>query len=822
MTVRDSATRFNTAALKIIEALGGDVTTGKCFCPVHDDGRNPSLKVNNGTKHPVVIHCFGGGRDHDREVIDKLRAMGVWPTSGHLAPSKTSIAAEQRRSKKDRLKYARGIWNGLKRSNGQHFAPLLKHYLSARAIKQVPSTALAALPIIYDDSEIGAHDPAMVLPIRNAEGKFKGIHVTWLNAEINGKRELNPQRQTYGLLKVNFVVLTKMDWDHPSPKLCVAEGVETALAMMQLTGLPGIAAAGQSFFQHLEPPRCAEYIIAPDNSDDGSSRKEAGLLAQRLVGSVVRIAMPNRPEGGKPGYDWNDALVDAGSDEDKLAELRRSILEAPRFEAVMTGVEKRELRISALAALKLDDHLAYEQERKTAAAELDLRVSVLDEEVDRRVGAMKETQQGAPPPPNMELLAASAKKIIESEDVLDLFVGDFSRLIAGEESLAKLIYLAATSRLFNGGAMHVAIKGPSAVGKSATRKAVLEFFPPEAVISFTAVSEKALLYFKDDFARKILSMGEASTKEETHFQDYLLRELMSEGKLRYMVPVKVGNEIETVTIEKNGPVAFIVTTTRNSLNLENETRMLSLEVDDSASQTRNVLRQVATVEGLNQQPVQADYEPWHDFQRWLAAGECRVIIPWAKTVTELIETTKSVRLRRDFRQLLLAIKAHAVVHRGHRKRNRRGEIVATIKEDYAPVYDLMKDLLASAAEVKARKTVVETVAAIVAVFEAAPRRDSVTVQQVAEKLGVDRSATYRRLQAAQAAGYVINTEKRQGYAGLYQVVEEPSAVSELLPSVEALQDQRDEELRKRDEERAERNARATPRNRQQRCTGGRN
>ena len=48
-------------------------------------------------------------------------------------------------------------------------------------------------------------------------------------------------------------------------------------------------------------------------------------------------------------------------------------------------------------------------------------------------------------------------------------------------------------------------------------------------------------------------MGEAITDEETKFQDYLLRELMSEGKLRYPVVQKVHGELTTVIIERDGP-----------------------------------------------------------------------------------------------------------------------------------------------------------------------------------------------------------------------------------------------------------------------------
>jgi hypothetical protein len=60
-----------------------------------------------------------------------------------------------------------------------------------------------------------------------------------------------------------------------------------------------------------------------------------------------------------------------------------------------------------------------------------------------------------------------------------------------------------------------------------------------------------------------------------------------------------GNDLATITVEKNGPVAFLVTTTKSKLHPENETRMLSLEIDDSQMQTRSVVGKVAEVEGLN-------------------------------------------------------------------------------------------------------------------------------------------------------------------------------------------------------------------------------
>lgn len=211
-----------------------------------------------------------------------------------------------------------------------------------------------------------------------------------------------------------------------------------------------------------------------------------------------------------------------------------------------------------------------------------------------------------------EAWEAAAHMIIECDDVLPLFAREIGPELAGEIPNAKLLYLIGTSRLFDK-TMHAAIKGTSSGGKSLLRQQVLRFFPAEDVVSFTTLSEKALLYYKDDFAHKILSMGEAAGADEQTLQDYLLRELISEGRLHYPVVQKVeGQGLVTVTIEKNGPVAFMVTTTKNSLHPENETRLLSLEIDDTEDQTRAVLKKVAQVEGLNKGRADRNYDAWHE------------------------------------------------------------------------------------------------------------------------------------------------------------------------------------------------------------------
>jgi hypothetical protein len=242
---------------------------------------------------------------------------------------------------------------------------------------------------------------------------------------------------------------------------------------------------------------------------------------------------------------------------------------------------------------------------------------------------------------------------------------------------------------------------------------------------------------------------------------------MSENILRYPVPQLINGRVVTTEIVKHGPVVFMVTTTRPTLHSENETRTLSLEIDDSVAQTRRVIQKQSQTVGLNSFPTETIYHRWQDFQRLLRIlgnkrpGGCwEVTVPFAPALGAII-LPKATRFRRDYVQILVAIKAHALLHCYRRETNERGEIVADLELDYLPIAKLMESAACEAVGITADKYVRQTAEAVkIATINMQPD-EGATAYQVGQQLNLDKSTASRRLKVAAKKGFVTNLETRK-------------------------------------------------------------
>jgi hypothetical protein len=382
---------------------------------------------------------------------------------------------------------------------------------------------------------------------------------------------------------------------------------------------------------------------------------------------------------------------------------------------------------------------------------------------------------------NAEAEAARMKEaagnLIGEPNILGRFAAEVERIgLVGEAVNAKIMFLALTSRLFER-PVSVAIKGVSSGGKSFTVERVLQFFPVEAYFERTGMSERALAYSDEDFRHRHLVIYEAAGMTGD-FASYLIRSLLSEGRIRYELVEKTSHGLKPRLIVKEGPTGLITTTTAAKLHPENETRLLSLAVKDTAEQTRAVMLAIAADQAPKNAAV--EFEPWHALQRCIAHGERRVSVPYAAKLAALIPPA-AVRLRRDFKLLLTLVRAHALLHRETRDRDHQGSIVATIS-DYAAVRDLIVDVIAEGVEARVPDTVRQTVEAVRQLG-----KTEVSLGDLVKALKLDKSAVHHRVRKAIERGYLVNHETGKGRPARIGPGEPMPDTIQLLPAPDLLE-----------------------------------
>jgi hypothetical protein len=111
--------------------------------------------------------------------------------------------------------------------------------------------------------------------------------------------------------------------------------------------------------------------------------------------------------------------------------------------------------------------------------------------------------------------------------------------------------------------------------------------PKSAVAEITSASDKAWHYSQSDFRHRVVYLQE---RNDAAGNVHPIRLLISEGKLtRIVAGFKNGKRVTKKYVAR-GPVAAISTTTKNRLEIDDETRHISIWVDESKEQTRKIVR----------------------------------------------------------------------------------------------------------------------------------------------------------------------------------------------------------------------------------------
>jgi DNA primase len=262
------------------------------LCPFHQE-KTPSFKVENGR-----FHCFGCGADGDAISWIQITAgmtfrNSVEELTGDRLPKAAPRQDDERcnvHATAARVREARAIWSSAKPIAGTK----AEYYLRARGIcglnpslrfaEQFPYTPAVRLPAMI---------AAMLSPMR----ELVAIQVTMLNPQKPEKAAIATPRRTIGAMGAGAVRLAAA-----SHFLGLAEGVETALSAMQLTGVPAWACLGAGRMQRVHiPASVGEIHLFGDNDSPGRDAVER--TSQVHAGKTVTVSFPPAPAG-----DWNDYL----------------------------------------------------------------------------------------------------------------------------------------------------------------------------------------------------------------------------------------------------------------------------------------------------------------------------------------------------------------------------------------------------------------------------------------------------------------------------------------------------------------------------------
>jgi hypothetical protein len=348
------------------------------------------------------------------------------------------------------------------------------------------------------------------------------------------------------------------------------------------------------------------------------------------------------------------------------------------------------LRIEGQGRMHLDTLDLYgHRSRAALIKELARLFAEPEEEIAREVASLIEVLEGvrldqvkdggAPAPARLEMPDRDrdeALVLLRAPNVLDRVLADFERVgCVGEKTTLLVGYLGLVSRLLDD-PLGLIIVSRSGAGKSSVQDALCDVVPDEDLVRYTRLTGQALFYKEEDaLVHKVLAIDEEAGAQEAA---YSIRNLQSAQVLTVAATrtdPQTG-KLRTDEYRVRGPVFIMFTTTSpEALDYETRNRFVQVGIDESAEQTRRILRrqrEARTLEGvLRRAETEHLFARQRNAQRLLRP--LKVVNPYAQALTYPDER---LQMRREQKKYLTLIDSLALLHQHQReiKRARRGDV----------------------------------------------------------------------------------------------------------------------------------------------------
>ena len=355
----------------------------------------------------------------------------------------------------------------------------------------------------------------------------------------------------------------------------------------------------------------------------------------------------------------------------------------------------------------------------------------------------------------------AAEAMLENPDILAEISADIAAIgVAGEADLALLIYLIGVSRLLRN-PLAAILQGSTASGKSYIYGAIAAMFPPHSVVHATQITPNALFYSDPGMLiHKWIVCGERSRKEEDDVADATraLREMISSGKLSKFLPERdEDGKMRSVLVERQGPIAYIESTTLAEVFEEDANRCLLLQTTETEEQTRAILRTQAAARNGHRPATEAILKKHHAAQCMLALGAPDIMLPFAGALAAKFPTER-LESRRAIGMVMSCVQSLALLRRRQRQVTEDGRIIATLC-DYADARRLLAQPMARGLSGKLQDSVREFYKLL---NKQTFADDDYTTADAARKIKVNVRTAQRHLRALAGAGYVRQVEPGRG------------------------------------------------------------
>jgi hypothetical protein len=320
--------------------------------------------------------------------------------------------------------------------------------------------------------------------------------------------------------------------------------------------------------------------------------------------------------------------------------------------------------------------------------------------------------------------------------------------LIGEDRNAVVLLIVVVSRLLRR-PLNAFVRGRSSSGKNWLVSRVLLLLPQGRFREISSASERAWNYSKNHFEHRVIYLQEMS---QAGGAVHPLRLLISEGKLIYHVTAWKDGERVNKKYVARGPVASISTTTQPGVQIDDETRNLSVLTDESPEQTRRIVQSYArTGPGL---PVE-ERRLWQQVHREIEqAANVEITFPaWFDQVADTA-FVEDVAVRRYFPAFVEACRAVCLLRsfQSDHSQPKDGQLALDFADFAVTALIFDKVFVQSLHRHEGSTLEVRE-----AVRRISARKNQVAAKDVAEHMGISMDSAYERLREAVKAGVVTRS-----------------------------------------------------------------